>query len=878
MMPQSSSPCKGNDSGKAAFESSEERPVPLEPDHRHIPPCLRHNTAWVTWRYERRESKWTKVPVNPRDGRRAKADVPKTWADFGRAEDYYVAHRDDKDDTRVDGIGYEFHANWGHGGVDLDDAIDPDTGEVKPWAREVLDKLNSYTELSPSGTGFKVYVQCDNFFPPPKGEEKQKQGTNLAYHDGEMEMYVGGRFFAVTGHRVEQYPATVEPRDAEVREVYAWLLEWQKQSKGKKPTGGQKTPANDTFLTDDQILAKLNRASNSTKFHALMNGDISGYDNDDSRADSALCCILAFYTKDPAQIERLFGHSRLAERAKWRDRADYRERTIRNALDVVKGGWQPESNGTHHQGKTGTDTPENPDPKKPPEPEVWPDLIDLGTNTPVPVFPVDRLPPWMAVWSQQVAEAIQVPVDLPGMLALAVCAAGVARKFRVVVRKSWGSEPLNLYVVVTLQIGERKSAAFHAALDPVEQLEKKAVAEAAPNIAEKECEHRILEGQLKQAEAQAAKADLKEREKKKQEARQLAKALADHEVPAEPQYICDDETPESVAKLLALHDGRMLQASPEGTPFEIIKGRYSERPNFDVFLKAHSGDTLRTGRVMRGREYVENPALTLALTVQPDVIAGLAEESALRGKGLLARPLYAVPASMVGSRAVGTEPVSESASKTYTQNVQKLWNLVSGQVGAAELVFSPEASQKMADFERKLEPRLGEGGDLAGLAGWGNKLAGAAARLSGILHMAWAVGLDTTWNTKVSVATVEDAIRIAEDYLIPHARTAFALMVTDWRVAAARKAVRWLQKRHLCDSVKTVTKEGIFTTKRDLHAGVWGGSRSVEEVEQVIALLMKHGYLRAVPAKEHPGRGRKASPGYEINPLAMTTPVEGSEN
>jgi hypothetical protein len=56
---------------------------------------------------------------------------------------------------------------------------------------------------------------------------------------------------------------------------------------------------------------------------------------------------------------------------------------------------------------------------------------------------------------------------------------------------------------------------------------------------------------------------------------------------------CDDETPESLSRLIAQQRGRMLQASAEGTCFEIVKGRYSEAANFDVYLKGHAGDPLR---------------------------------------------------------------------------------------------------------------------------------------------------------------------------------------------------------------------------------------------------------------------------------------------
>src|SRR5262245_30218978 len=117
---------------------------------------------------------------------------------------------------------------------------------------------------------------------------------------------------------------------------------------------------------------------------------------------------------------------------------------------------------------------------------------------------------------------------------------------------------------------------------------------------------------------------------------------------------CDDVTPARLGQYLAQQGGRMLQAGPEGTCFEVIKGRHSETPDFDVYLKGHAGAPLRVGRTTRNDDAIDDPALSLALTVQPDVIASLADCASLRGRGLLARFLYAFPAAMVGRREVAT--------------------------------------------------------------------------------------------------------------------------------------------------------------------------------------------------------------------------------
>lgn len=93
-------------------------------------------------------------------------------------------------------------------------------------------------------------------------------------------------------------------------------------------------------LSDEELLERARNAANGEKFERLWNGDISGYPSH-SEADQALCNLLAFWTGgDAQQIETLFGQSGLV-RKKWRHRADYRERTIRNAIQSCSAFYDP---------------------------------------------------------------------------------------------------------------------------------------------------------------------------------------------------------------------------------------------------------------------------------------------------------------------------------------------------------------------------------------------------------------------------------------------------------------------------------------------------------------------------------------------------------
>ncbi len=412
--------------------------------------------------------------------------------------------------------------------------------------------------------------------------------------------------------------------------------------------------------------------------------------------------------------------------------------------------------------------------------DPWEKPIPLGEAAPPP-FPVERLPGWLADWVMAVAEATQTPHDLAAALALANVAAAIAGKYRVEIRPGW-QEPLNLFFVVALLPGERKSAVFAEAMGPVVLFEKQAVERMAPQIAAAQSEHRILEKSLEAKEKEAAKEsnDGDGQQLARHEAKRLAQKLAAYVVPEAPQLLCDDVTPEQLGQLLAAQGGKMLLASPEGTAFEIAEGRYSKKPNFEVYLKGHSGDSLRTDRVGREGERVDQPALTAALAIQPDVIRSLADQTAMRGRGWLARWLYCIPESVVGRRKTAADPVPDAVKSDYRENLLALWNLpgaVADSKPAAHVIeFSASADQALQAFERWLEPQLAAGEELSYLAGWANKLAGAVARIAGGLH---AAASPTGPKDSISRETVLAAIAIGRGYLLPHAQAAFGIMAAD---------------------------------------------------------------------------------------------------
>jgi hypothetical protein len=267
-------------------------------------------------------------------------------------------------------------------------------------------------------------------------------------------------------------------------------------------------------------------------------------------------------------------------------------------------------------------------------------------ETILPSFPTGALPDWLAEYVEGIATETQTPPDLAALVTLSVVAASCARVVQVEARSGW-VEPLNVFAVIAMDPGNRKSAVFSAAVGPLSQAEKFLNQERAPEIIASHSRYEAARQRLKEAETALKKASPEERMEHQEDVERCASQLSEIKIPPTCRRLADDITPEKVASLLAEQDERLAIMSAEGDIFDTMAGRYgaSGMSNLGVFLKGYSGDSIRVDRMGRIAEYVERPALTICLTVQPEVIRGLHRRPEFRGRGLLARFFYAIPHS-----------------------------------------------------------------------------------------------------------------------------------------------------------------------------------------------------------------------------------------
>lgn len=261
--------------------STNSPPEALEVNFEGIPQELKARSRWGCWEFKLNEGRWTKVPIDTRTGKFARPNDLSTWSTFGEAQEFYARHKV----QGVNGIGFVFSKADHVVGIDLDKCRDPETGELNDFARDVVRKMNSYTELSPSGTGLHIIV----------AGELPRDGKNL----GHIEMYDDKRYFTVTGHALPECPASVKDRDAELKALYYEVTSTKEKAEDPQTPSGNLTPQEEKLIA--QGIVRYGQ-----RFQLLWDG---GQDADEtkSQGDLALCTMLSVLIRRNIQkIDRLF--------------------------------------------------------------------------------------------------------------------------------------------------------------------------------------------------------------------------------------------------------------------------------------------------------------------------------------------------------------------------------------------------------------------------------------------------------------------------------------------------------------------------------------------------------------------------------------------
>ena len=281
----------------------------------NIPETLKDLNQFLNFKIEAKENgKYGKPPVD-KNGYNISYKKPENWMTFEGAIANYNKCK------KIDGINFVLTKEDDLVGIDLDDCIN--NGSVEDWANDWIQILDSYTEISPSGKGLRIFI-------------KGKIPSNK--NKGNIEVYGHDKVLTLTGNRLEKTPTNINAR----QEGLDKLMEQFNTKQQDRPKNPQPIVTNN--LDDDFIIEKAKTNSTTGTDFSMLFFDGADEDEDKSEADLKLCRMLAFWTgKDEIKIDRIFKKSALF-REKW-ERDSYRNSTIKKAIESTTKFYNPENNG-----------------------------------------------------------------------------------------------------------------------------------------------------------------------------------------------------------------------------------------------------------------------------------------------------------------------------------------------------------------------------------------------------------------------------------------------------------------------------------------------------------------------------------------------------
>jgi len=746
------------------------------------------------------------------------------------------------------GLGFAFGGN-GIVGVDLDNVfID---GQLIPEAQNIVDTLDSFTEYSMSGNGLHVYVYAPDTtlgitkasfpftgYPVPYPKEDKRH----------VEFYESAGYFAMTGKPYGDI-RPMPNRGEQLKAVFAKYGSTPEPTKPKAaipqnrpnvPTGGDDEHYLQIGLEKDRML------------NALWNGHRPS--GDESADDQSFMNKLAYWLNANVALMResflnspYFAGKDAPHKKKALTRKDYLDRTIRKAVAGITitakeknaafiSGFSPNQERFKHN-HTITEAP-------PVQEENWEQPYPFD-RVEIPSFPVECLPPALREYVLAVSESTQTPVDMAAVKALAVMAACVQGKFKIEPKQDW-REPLNLYIATVANPAERKSAVDELLVGVVREYEARTNETNKVEINRSRVKRKTLERTVDNLITQCSNGKATETE-----LFMAQDELTGYKEQKPLRLFADDTTPEALISTLAENGGCLSVISSEGGLFSIMAGLYTNgKVNLDPFLKAHSGDSIRVDRKGRASEDIPDPCLTIALSIQPQVLEEVIGNGSFRGRGLPARFLYSMPVSIIGNRRYETTPISDECKTRYKELCFDLMSITNE--SPAILKLTDESSALSKQFYYSLEPRLRD--DLEDCLDWAGKYHGQVMRITGILHCVNQLVFAET--TLIDIETMQAAIRIGE-YFLEHALVAYRMMGANSAVKEALYILGQLEKR----------RPGRFKTGELL---VWCKRfKKVEDVMPGLDALIEHKYLR-VYQPEYTGFGRPPANEYIVNPLVYS--------
>lgn len=732
-------------------------------DFNSIPSKMRNLPQWVLWMYEMVDGRMTKVPYQIY-GNQARSNDRRTWSTFHTVVNYY-------NKTNTDGIGFMFSKQDNLIGIDIDDCVKD--GVINDFAKEIIEMLDSYTEISVSGTGIHIIVEGkmpDGFY-----------GTGRKNAELGLEVYCYGRYFTMSANR--ENDNEIEERTDEISE----LLDKYFVSSTLPTRVNLNDYATDSILLSNEALwEKMFNSNNGSDIAAMYNGELI-INNDWSSTDMSLCNHLAFWTgKSASRMDSMFRETALM-RDKW-DRIHftetgetYGERTISEAISkttttILDHKEDEEINYDFSFEKVNID-----------------ELEESVVLEEIKNFPLEIFPPQLETYIKLSAHAISTPIEYISISVLAVVSSLIGKNAKIQVTNEW-LENAMIYATFIGSPGARKTPALRQAMLPLNAIQKQLDAQL---------EQDKLNYDLNIKEYEIQYNDWFKKKDKKVEDMPIE--------PAEPirkQIKVNDITVETVIELMK--DNSLLLERDEFAGWIKSMNQYKggnggERQAYLEFWNGNRTDVNRKG----GKHlFVESPFISIIGGIQPDRLTDLLKDNV--DDGFLERILFVYPDKFPKIRLMNEIEIPFDIKRAYLDAAEILYyNLKPRDEDYLLVKMSKEASTEFKKHYDRIYQEMENVEFNRIFEGAWVKLSAYFARFTLIIHsMKYAFNHLKQDKTTVSVETVKLAAELIE-YFKGQVKRVYSFINSDDGERKCRELIDWMNKK----GIKEVTKRQVQQAK-----------------------------------------------------------------
>ena len=385
-------------------------------------------------------------------------------------------------------------------------------------------------------------------------------------------------------------------------------------------------------------------------------------------------------------------------------------------------------------------------------PDEWDEVEPLEMRKADP-FNLDELLPdgcqYFKRFVSEISEAYQVEPEmivLPCLSIVSLCLSGAVR---VELKEDW-KEDAPLWSIVVGEASERKSVVLNEIMDPVEKFFGDFRKKHKKDLSMFTRRRRAIESKLEKLENDYDKAIGKGGDGESLLGSIRLTEIELDEMPdivEMPNLLQSDITAEALVKQLERNGEVCGIISAEADPIEVALGLYSDKPNFSIHLKGYSVERYTSNRVGGGETVIEKPRVVLSVLMQSEPMQKLSESRQAMKRGFVARCLFAVPTSRVGSRKLEPDVISKDMREWWALRLGSMLSMPHRKrflESGSKVVFfneeprvvkiSREAHEVFLKARIENEKGLASGGEYDDESGWGGKLMGNVGRLALALH------------------------------------------------------------------------------------------------------------------------------------------------